>query len=314
MMDEALDFLAGLWGIMTQPGFVTLSAIYPDRQHPTPSRHIDIRDREQLAEHLDALLAANVAGWGGFFGVGLRRSNLGRWRRGGRHDLLALPALFVDVDRDGPETLVLLRDVRPPPSAIVHSGGGYHAYWYLDRPTQAFAEAQAALTGLACHTGGDRLTVSQSMRLPSTVNHKRGRRQTVCHVVEHHPDRRYPLRAFASYAEVSTPTAPPRRTTAYTIRQDLNPALIARVVDVLRQDYGGRQQTNGWTAALCPGGHKHDTPGSHFYFNPALGLGHCFGRHGRLLLRDLCPLLGIDSAAYGGIYLNTHNDRSRAYG
>ena len=48
--------------------------------------------------------------------------------------------------------------------------------------------------------------------------------------------------------------------------------------------------------------HERDAPGSHFFFNPSLGLGHCFGKHGRLLLTDLCAALSLNPNNYGGIY------------
>jgi hypothetical protein len=301
---DMLTFLSALLAT-AESGYLTLTAIHPDRKHPTPSRHIPLHD-PRLVEHLAALLAANAGGWGGYFGVALRRNDLGRWRRGGQHDLLCLPALFVDVDRNTSDALQLIRSIRPPPSCIIHSGGGYHAYWYLDRPTKELAYAQLALTGLARTTGGDCLTTAQSMRLVGTQNHKPGRGGAVCRLIDHHPDRRYPLQEFATYIRQS-----PRKTRIYPVRHNLNPALVARVVHILRAEYGGRDSPSGWIAALCPAGHRHDYPGSHFYFNPMRGMGHCFGRHGRLLLRDLCPLLGIDPAAYGGLYLT---DSRRLYG
>jgi hypothetical protein len=304
MLSDTLTFLSALLAT-AESGYLTLSAIHPDRKHPAPSHHIPIHD-SRLAEHLAALLAANTAGWGSYFGVALRRHNLGRWRRGGQHDLLCLPALFVDVDRNTSDALQLIRSIRPPPSCIIHSGGGYHAYWYLDRPTREFAYAQLALTGLARVTGGDRLTVAQSMRLPGTMNTKPGRGGAVCRLIDHHPDRRYPLQAFAAYVRQS-----PCKTRTYPVQHDLNPALIARVVHILRTESGRRDSPGGWIAALCPAGHRRDYPGSHFYFNPTRGMGHCFGKHGRLLLRDLCPLLGIAPAAYGGFYLT---DSRRRYG
>jgi hypothetical protein len=301
---DTLTFLSALLAT-AESGYLTLTAIHPDRRHATPSRHIPIDD-PRLIEQLAALLAANAVGWGSYFGVTLRRHDLGRWRRGGQHDLLCLPALFVDVDHNTSDALQLIRSIRPPPSCIIHSGGGYHAYWYLDRPTKEFAYAQLALTGLARATGGDRLTVAQSMRLPGTVNHKPGRGRAICHLIDHHPDRRYSLYTFNKYVSPKQ-----HQTRSYPVRHDLNPVLINRVVHVLRAEYGGRNSPGGWIAALCPAGHRHDYPGSHFYFNPVRGMGHCFGRHGRLLLRDLCPLLDIDSTAYGGFYLT--NSR-RLYG
>jgi hypothetical protein len=72
---------------------------------------------------------------------------------------------------------------------------------------------------------------------------------------------------------------------------------------VLYRDYGAQEQRrSAWIAALCPCGHARDSPGAHFFFNPIIGCGRCHGRHGALRLTDLCSILGIDAAAYGGVY------------
>jgi len=77
--------------------------------------------------------------------------------------------------------------------------------------------------------------------------------------------------------------------------------LIHAITTVLYRDYAAREQRRSdWLAALCPCGHARDSPGSHFYFNPAIGCGRCHGRHGTLRLTDLCSVLGIDAATYGG--------------
>lgn len=42
--------------------------------------------------------------------------------------------------------------------------------------------------------------------------------------------------------------------------------------------------------------------GQHFGFLPTRGVARCFGRHGQLLLHDLCTHMEIDPADYGGLY------------
>ena len=81
-----------------------------------------------------------------------------------------------------------------------------------------------------------------------------------------------------------------------------NPRLIGAVQQGLEDQYSGRWQRNGWLAALCPCGHQRDGPGMHFGFNPLSGVGVCLGRHGRLLLKDLCLLLHLQPSDYGGFY------------
>jgi len=84
------------------------------------------------------------------------------------------------------------------------------------------------------------------------------------------------------------------------------------VLNVLLRQYGAFNRGNGWWGALCPCPHDHDQPGAHFSFNPrraslcavkkALGLSVCQGRHGQLLIKELCHLLFIQPADYGGIF------------
>jgi hypothetical protein len=87
-----------------------------------------------------------------------------------------------------------------------------------------------------------------------------------------------------------------------TFRHDLNPALVKGIAGCLLSEFHGHVKANGYIAALCPCGHCRDYPGSHFNFDPTRAIGTCFGRHGRLLLKDLCELLRVDPANYGGLY------------
>ena len=109
---------------LPQPAFLTLTAIHPDGFHRTPSRHLPIDDKIALNDALQQLLTANQMGWGAYVAIALRQSNLGRWRRGGNNAVLALPALYADVDDSSEITLNRIRSFRPPPSCIVFTGGG----------------------------------------------------------------------------------------------------------------------------------------------------------------------------------------------
>jgi len=252
-------------------------------------------------------------GWGAYYGLATRRSGLTRWQRGGKRELIELPVLFVDIDQpeygqERIEHFTLL------PSCVVSSGRGLHLYWHLTEPTRAWDTAGRILHGLAAQFNGDpAMSVAQSMRLPGTMNTKPGRESALCQILEHHPERRYSLAEFApilgkSVLEESTRVtqrcAKPncasslvgRRSTSFA---ELNSVLVETVVQRLVCDYGGYMKANGWVAAYCPCGHMHDRPGAHFGFNPEYGVGVCFGRHGRLRLIDLCPLLGIDWRSYG---------------
>lgn len=82
-----------------------------------------------------------------FYGVGLRRSDLGPYSRGAGSDIVALPGFWADVDIRGlnhvadnlPANIVeVVQGILQPfdwePSAVVNSGGGVHAYWLFDHP------------------------------------------------------------------------------------------------------------------------------------------------------------------------------------
>lgn len=185
------------------------------------------------------------------------------------------------------------------------SGGGYHAYWWLDPAATAtdLDHAGRLLKALARCLGGDRTSVAASMRLPGSVNTK-PERGGLCRVITLN-DQCYPLSAFADLLTIHDLQFQKREkpyTTAQTVHtlQDrrLNPALIAAVETALCREYGGYRKTNGYLAALCPCGHAHDAPGRHFNFDSVHGVGLCFGRHGRLLLRELCEILEIRPAEY----------------
>jgi len=161
-LDQRLQFFNALFVRCTAFSHTefTLTAIHPDGNHPTPSRHIRLNDRIALQDALIRLDAANAMGWGVYFAVGLRRPGLNRWKRGGAADVVALPALFVDVDDPSSEVLGRLQDAQPSPSCIVFSGGGYHAYWWLDEPTTDLERARRLLRGLASALHGDSLSVA----------------------------------------------------------------------------------------------------------------------------------------------------------
>jgi hypothetical protein len=284
---------------------LTFTVIHPTRQQSTPSRHIALDNRATLLDTLQRLSGTNRMGWGAYFAVGLRKPGLTRWKRGGMTEVVALPAFYTDIDDPTDAALIKLRGTRLPPSVIVHSGGGYHAYWLLDEPTTDLNTAWQVLQGLARTFGGDGLSPAQSLRLPGTVNTKPERHGTLCHLIET-SDRHYHLSDFGPFIlPISRP--PPRRPNAqvsnHTGSRTLNTALIHAITTVLYRDYAAHEQRrSGWLAALCPCGHTRDSPGAHFFFNPTIGCGRCHGRHGTLRLTDLCSVLGIDAAAYGGVY------------
>jgi hypothetical protein len=303
MHSDTLLFLDHLFSrCQTVPdAAMTLTAIHPDGRHRTPSRHIPVGQTETMDKALDALQAANVQGWGAYVAVGLRSPGLTRWQRGGLSDVVALPALFVDVDDASEAMRQRLRGFSPAPSILVQSGGGYHAYWLLDDPTADLSTASCLLDGLATHLGGDRLSPATSLRLPGTRNTKPERAGMTCQLLDC-TDRDYRLSDFSQFIERETSPPPGYRSSQTSSERRLNPDVIDAIVQALYRHYRARKPRGGWIPALCPCGHARDSPGAHFFFNPDIGCGRCHGRHGTLRLTDLCSLLGIDAAAYGGIF------------
>jgi hypothetical protein len=284
---------------------LTFTVIHPTSQQPTPSRHIPLDNRAALLDTLQRLSDSNQMGWGAYFAVGLRKPGLSRWKRGGTSEVVALPAFYTDIDDPTDATVIKLRSARLPPSVIVHSGGGYHAYWLLDEPTRDLNTARQVLQGLARTFGGDGLSPAQSLRLPGTTNHKPERGGAVCHLVES-SDRHYRLSDFGPFippmpSPLTRQSA--RQASHHTSSRILNVELIHAITTVLYRDYAAREQRRSdWLAALCPCGHARDSPGAHFFFNSTIGCGRCHGRHGTLRLTDLCSVLDIDAASYGGVY------------
>jgi hypothetical protein len=82
-----------------------------------------------------------------YFSLGIRRSRLSDGQRGASSDVFAITTLWVETDAampyrssakryfpDQEEIITFLRSLPLPPSIIVSSGGGIHAYWLLKEP------------------------------------------------------------------------------------------------------------------------------------------------------------------------------------
>ena len=232
--------------------------MHPDRNHPGPSRHVPLDDSGALDDAVQQLYAANACGWGSFVAIGLRRPKLGRWRRGGIADVAALPALFVDLDNPAPETLHRLRAFQPAPSCIVFSGGGFHAYWWLqDPPTKvgSLSQVPPLLHGLEAKLGGDPLSIAHSLRLPGTVNTKPERGGACCRLVELR-DEGYALSDFQSLliGQTPAPTSPLPTIYPSLTHPSLNAELLAAVASRFVQQ--GYRRRGDWLNGRCiyPGG------------------------------------------------------------
>lgn len=298
-----------------QTSYLTFTVIHPTDRRRIPSRHINTRHRHHIRETLQLIQQTNDLGWGAYVGVGYRRAALPRYQRGGKGQLLALPAIFSDVDRPPELVLPLLSQV-PRPSLVIASGGGTHLYWFLKRPTTHFKQAERIIKGLARWLEADlSMSTDQIMRLPGTRNTKPKRANALCQVLSSNAVE-YELDDFFAYELLHAPlkaqSVQPndschvvhrvqRRSSA--LRQTLNPDLAEAVLRELVHQYGATPKGDGWYACYCPFPHHKDRfPGDHAYYRPDIGLFNCFGKHGQHLLHELASQLGIDVNAWGGIY------------
>jgi hypothetical protein len=311
MINPLVERLLESASCLQQPAYLTLSVIHPTQRRRVPSRHIAVDDRRAIADALQRIRRTNRMGWGAYVGIGYRSRPLTRYRRGGRSDILALPAIFADIERPPEQVWPLLHTV-PEPGLVVASGGGTHLYWFLKRPTPRIRQAEQVLTGLARWLGADTtMTADQIMRLPGSINTKPQRRGARCRVLTT-TGTRYSLDDFFPYEILSTPRRQPaatrtsRRTRARTTARRLNPRLAEAVLHHLRTYYDAIPRGNGWHACLCPFPHRRDRyPGDHAFYRPDIGLFNCFGKHGQYLLKDIADCLGISAVAQGGLYQST---------
>lgn len=135
-----------------------------------------------------------------YIGVGARRG-----KNGGKEGVTYIGALWVDMDMPLPEARRRLDGFELPPSAVVASGHGAHAYWLLKEPytiegTDDRNYVEARLRGLAQALGADSAwDLCRILRVPDSINHKNGEELGV-KLVRWAPDRRYNVSDFDLWA------------------------------------------------------------------------------------------------------------------
>lgn len=197
--DEGRRFLEALWPDATDAaGILTLWTAPAKRTY-----------RHAMEPATIATKAANLAGTANvFFGVGLRRSDLNGSGRGSKADVTTLPALWADVDLDDePAARAAVTRFPLPPSALIWSGHGLHAYWFLAEPwtlTDAATRkaADAFLKRFGRTLAGDYIDpavfeLARVMRLPGTVNRKGD--PVPVRLLELEPERRYTRDELAAH-------------------------------------------------------------------------------------------------------------------
>lgn len=239
-----------------------------------------------LRDALEDIDNANRLGWGAFVAIGLRRPGLNRWQRGRAEDVVALPAVFVDIDDPSVDTLTRLYQFNPQPSCIVHSGGGFHAYWWLEQPSTDLNQARRVLRALSVALAGDPMSVAQCLRLVGSINTKSARQGAQCRLV-HLDERRYAFDDFAALIPCID-----KRSASGQVPAVLSSDLVSRVVDAFALQ--GYVRRGDWLNGPCPyaGRHKHGDRHPSFGFNTRTGYGYCH-LCGSMLLKDLCEILSV---------------------
>ena len=122
MTSAAVSWLKFLHRHTEEP--VQLRSFGNSKNGGTPSRTIFTRDPDDV----DAFVSRyNVDGRGTFFGVATRKNG------GGIEHCKEIPAVWMECDK-GLRPVNELLECANPPSAIIESGGGIHAYWVLSEP------------------------------------------------------------------------------------------------------------------------------------------------------------------------------------
>lgn len=103
---------------------------------------------------------------------------------------------FKDADR-------YLTDYGIPPSAIVHTGHGVHAYWFLEEPVEASPEFKDQRREFIKLAGSDAVQdEARVLRVPGSRNFK-DKTYTVVEILELNPNRRYPSTIFQKVSRLS---------------------------------------------------------------------------------------------------------------
>jgi P4 family phage/plasmid primase-like protien len=174
--DQAIEFIKTLFGPTTEKS-VYICSLANERDDPSqPSeRHVSTRDGSDIQRFIAKW---DRPGRGLFFCVGTINGS----KRAKEHvaESIGLHADIdlKDIDYSRADVERKLATLRYPPSVVVNSGNGLHAYWLFKEalPTAGELERlEAALKQLADLVGGDMqcCEVSRLMRLPGSHNTKR---------------------------------------------------------------------------------------------------------------------------------------------
>ncbi|MCA9668097.1 MAG: hypothetical protein KC503_21005 [Myxococcales bacterium] len=151
-------------------------------------------------------------------------------------------ALFVDIDQ-----AELPEDHPLPPSIVVQSGRGYHAYWLaVDVPLERFTELQKRLIHHYRDAGADPMPhdLPRVMRLPGFAHQKDPANPRVVELVEAQSERQYTLAQF----DAALPKLPKKKIASSGVKTSA-PDVVERARKYIARcpsavsGQGGHQQT-----------------------------------------------------------------------
>jgi hypothetical protein len=279
-------------------GYLVLSHPSPSRQHKDGSQALDsswhnlaTTTLARIAERAEALSAAHSV----YFGVAIQHPSRqpNPFQRSQNASAYIMPGLYFDLDiasgahaasalpATAEEALAFLHALPAPPSLVVHTGGGLHAYWLFDTPVWLHTEGDRATmqhlmrqcTHTLCQRGAalgwtlDALRdLARVLRPAGTVNHKYG---TPVTILEEHTHR-YTTADFGWLTPLPAPSV--HHGNGHTV--GAQPDLVAVV-----EAYGGTltQKSEHELHGAHP---QHgSSTGTNLDINSSEGLFHCW-RHG----------------------------------
>jgi hypothetical protein len=203
----AESFINALYGNVKR-GYLSLWTVEDKK-----TRWFPFHDIKSLIEEAMRLREKNNV----YFGVGVRKEDLGEFKRGKNEDVLFLPGVWVEIDLKGgvhaagnlptsEDVQSILETFPLEPSIINNSGGGLHCYWLFEEPTQLLTKNNtqsaermlsrfqnvfirlARAKGLHIDNTAD---LARVLRVPGTYNLKAEPKPVKTELFE--PDRRYSI-------------------------------------------------------------------------------------------------------------------------
>ncbi|MBZ0275815.1 MAG: RepB family DNA primase, partial [Anaerolineae bacterium] len=176
------EFLDMLYPQPQEDLYLELRCIHPETGE-VRTLWTQIGNAKQRNSALKQVEKLNNEGYGVYYAPCLRQTKQGK-----SESAAQVPALWVDIDCDDDPArrevgLAALHGFVLQPSAIVDSGGGWHAYWLLNAPFSLQSEDDRqriahVLHGLFSALDGDSgyvKSVASVMRLPGSTNTKPSR-------------------------------------------------------------------------------------------------------------------------------------------